>query len=330
MNAPLLKIEGLHVEFPGLVSTTQAVRGVDLSVGAGSILGLVGESGSGKSMTAMTCLGLIPSPGRVRGSVKIDGYEVIGRAEKELAGLRGGTAAMIFQNPMRALNPFFTIGQQISEVVRCHRPFGKNEAREAALEGLRSVKMPDPEIALGKYPHQMSGGQIQRVMIALALACRPKLLIADEPTTALDVTIQAQIISLIRELADTLSLSVLFITHDLGVVAALCDDVAVMYAGEIVEKGTVEKVFNAATHPYTAKLMETVPAVGRGKAELQSIPGQVPNLAFPPSGCAFHDRCDQATDICGQVAPEMRAFGEGHGAACHHAGREFVVIEGSK
>ncbi len=319
MSAPVLHIEGLRVEFPGLVRTVQAVRGVSLQVAEGKVLGLVGESGSGKSMTAMACLGLVPKPGQVEGSVKVDGYEVVGRADRELAVLRGGGAAMIFQNPMRALNPFFTVGQQMTEVIRCHRPFDDAEARDAAVDGLRAVHMPDPEIALGKYPHQMSGGQIQRVMIAMALACQPKLIIADEPTTALDVTVQAQIITLLRELAAEQGRTILFITHDLGVVASLCDDVAVMYAGEVVEAGSVAKVFADPRHPYTKKLMNTVPKLGAGEQSLNFIPGQVPDMGFPPSGCAFHPRCDKATALCRERPPVFSAFGENHKAACHHA-----------
>jgi len=326
MSEPVLQISDLQIEFPGLVRNVQVVRGVNLTIDRGKILGLVGESGSGKSMTAMACLGLVPSPGRVRGSVKVDGFEVVGRTEKELAHLRGGSVAMIFQNPMRALNPFFTIGQQMVEILRRHRRLDAAQAREAVIEVLHSVKLPDPELALDKYPHQLSGGQIQRVIIALALACQPKLLIADEPTTALDVTIQAQIIALLGELVDRMNLTVLFITHDLSVVASLCDEVAVMYAGKIFETGTVDDVFNAPKHPYTCKLMDTVLAVGRGATELESIPGQVPDLMFLPSGCAFHDRCDRASNVCARVAPESKIFNNGHAAACHHISNEPVDI----
>jgi len=321
----ILQIRQLKVGFPGLVRNVQALRGVDLDVPKGKVVGLVGESGSGKSLTAMACLGLVPKPGRVTGSVKVDGFEVVGRNEAELGDLRGGGAAMIFQNPMRALNPFFTVGQQMVEVIRCHRPFGQAEATDAAIEGLRSVQMPDPEIALSKYPHQMSGGQIQRVMIALGLACRPKLLIADECTTALDVTVQAQIIVLLRDLAVKNDLAVLFITHDLGVVAAVCDQVAVMYAGEIVENGDVADVFADPLHPYTRKLMSTVPTLGRPEGELESIPGQVPDLAVPPAGCAFHDRCAQASDICATRPPAMQEYRPGHQAACHDTSERLVT-----
>ena len=319
MTSPVLQFDNLRVEFPGLLRNVQAVRGISLEIDSGTVMGLVGESGSGKSMTAMAALGLTPKPGVATGSIQVDGFEVIGRSEQELGQLRGGEAAMIFQNPMKALNPFFTIGEQMTDAIRCHLPLNKSDAREAAVASLESVHLPDPVFALDKYPHQMSGGQIQRVMIAMALACQPKVLIADEPTTALDVTVQAQIIALLRELAAEQNRTILFITHDLGVVASLCDRVAVMYAGEIVEQGTVVDVFAGPKHPYTRKLMNTVPHLGAGDQSLNFIPGQVPDMGFPPQGCAFHPRCDKATNECLQM-PELQSFGNGHEAACHHAG----------
>jgi len=318
-TSAVLKISGLRVEFPGLLRNVQAVRGVDLEVASGTVMGLVGESGSGKSMTAMAALGLIPKPGVVSGSVKVDGVEVVGKSEADLAKLRGGEAAMIFQNPMKALNPFFTIGKQMTDAISCHLSVDKQGALTAATDALESVHLPDPGLALDKYPHQMSGGQIQRVMIAMALACQPKVLIADEPTTALDVTVQAQIIALLRELATTRNRTILFITHDLGVVASLCDSVAVMYAGEIVERGRVADVFADAKHPYTRKLMSTVPRLGAGEQNLNFIPGQVPDMGFPPRGCAFHPRCDLADDKCHE-APAYQQFPDGHLVACHHLG----------
>ena len=317
MSTPVLQIAGLRVDFPGLLRTVKAVRGINLTVTGGTVMGLVGESGSGKSMTAMAALGLIPKPGVVHGSVKVDGFEVVGRRDAELAPLRGGEAAMIFQNPMKALNPFFTVGEQMTDAIRCHLPFDKKAAIKAAIAALKSVHLPDPTFTLDKYPHQMSGGQIQRVMIAMALACQPKVLIADEPTTALDVTVQAQIISLLRELVATQDRTILFITHDLGVVASLCDNVAVMYAGEIVETGSVVDVFADPKHPYTQKLMNTVPRLGAGDQNLNFIPGQVPDMGFPPKGCAFHPRCDQADDKCAASAPDYMIFNNDHKAACH-------------
>ena len=240
--ATVLTIDDLHVRFPVLGGELHAVRGVSLSVATGDIVGLVGESGSGKSVTAMACLGLVPGSARVTGRVEVAGREVVDRTERELRGLRGGVAAMIFQNPATAMNPFFTIGRQLVDVIRRHSADTRDRARRSAIEALESVRLPDPDLALAKYPHQMSGGQLQRVMIAMAIACKPRLLIADEPTTALDVTIQAQIIHLIRDLVRERDLSVLFITHDLGVVASLCDHVAVMYAGSIVEEADVHRL----------------------------------------------------------------------------------------
>ncbi|MDK1378245.1 MULTISPECIES: ABC transporter ATP-binding protein [unclassified Sinorhizobium] len=265
MTRSILDITGLDVTFPGLVRDTRILRGVDLQIQAGQILGLVGESGSGKSMTASACLGMVPEPAVVSGSILIDGEEVVGRSDAELNKMRGGQVAMVFQNPMRSLNPFFTIGQQLTEIIRRHRSCGKQEAIAAATEGLRSVQLPDSNVILCRYPHQLSGGQIQRVMIALALACRPKLLIADEPTTALDVTVQAQIISLLYRLAKEAGLTILFITHDLGVVSQLCDRVAVMYEGEIVETGSVSDIIDNPQHAYSKRLIEAFPAVGRGQ-----------------------------------------------------------------
>ncbi|WP_042727878.1 MULTISPECIES: ABC transporter ATP-binding protein [Pseudomonas] len=313
----VLEVEGLTVSFPGLFKTVKAVRGIDLKVRRGEILGLVGESGSGKSMTAMSCLGLMPEAARLGGSVKVAGQQVNGASVSQLADLRGGGAAMIFQNPMKALNPFFTVGRQMFDVIGCHRQLSKAQIRAEALSSLEAVSMPDPYLALGKYPHQMSGGQLQRVVIAMALACRPKLLIADEPTTALDVTVQAQIIALLRKLAQEQDLAILFITHNLGVVASLCDRVAVMYAGEVVESGPVGQVFKRPAHPYTLKLMGTVPKLGQGSQPLGFIPGQVPNMAAPPAGCAFNPRCERATGRCVQAAPRVE-IGEGHWAACHN------------
>jgi peptide/nickel transport system ATP-binding protein len=313
----VLEVEGLTVSFPGLFKTVQAVRGIDLKIRRGEILGLVGESGSGKSMTAMSCLGLMPEAARLGGSVRVAGQQVNGASASQLAVLRGGGAAMIFQNPMKALNPFFTVGRQMIDVIGCHRQLSKAEIRAEALSSLEAVSMPDPSLALAKYPHQMSGGQLQRVVIAMALACRPKLLIADEPTTALDVTVQAQIIALLRKLAREQDLAILFITHNLGVVASLCDRVAVMYAGEVVESGPVGEVFKRPAHPYTLKLMGTVPKLGQGPQALGFIPGQVPNMAAPPAGCAFNPRCERATGRCNHAAPRV-VIGKEHWAACHN------------
>ena len=256
--------------------------------------------------------------GRVRGSIVIDGQQIVGIPEAQLTHLRGGKVAMVFQNPGKALNPFFTVGRQITDAIRAHRDIDETSARSVAIDALEAVRLPDPSLALEKYPHQMSGGQLQRVMIAMAMACDPIILIADEPTTALDVTIQGQVIVLMKELARSRGLTVLFITHDLGVVASLCDRVAVMYAGVVVECGALDALFESPAHPYTAKLLSTVPRLGRGKVELSHIPGQVPDMAWPPAGCGFHPRCEFATEACRRQPPEFRPIGESHSVACHH------------
>jgi len=318
VTTDLLEISNLRVEFPGLERTVQAVRGCTLSVAKGEVLGLVGESGSGKSMTALACLGLVPPPGRVTGSIRLDGHEVVGAPDSDNERLRGSVVAMIFQNPGKALNPFFTIGRQLIDVITEVRLIDRASAERAAIEALGEVRIADPELAMHKYPHQVSGGQLQRVMIAMALSCRPKLVIADEPTTALDVTIQAQVIVLLRDLAREHGLTVLFITHDLGVVGSLCDRLAVMYAGRVVESGPVDALFASPAHPYTSSLLRAVPTLGRGRRTLLQIPGTVPNMASPPPGCAFHPRCPVATPHCASEAPETRAAGRGRGVACHH------------
>ncbi len=313
----LLEISDLRIEFSSLEHTVQAVRGCNLGVARGEVMGLVGESGSGKSMTALACLGLVPPPGRVSGSIRLDGYEVVGAPESDNRLLRGSVAAMIFQNPGKALNPFFTIGRQLTDAIATVRGVGRTSAEKTAIESLSEVRIADPALAMHKYPHQVSGGQLQRAMIAMALACQPKLLIADEPTTALDVTIQAQVIVLLRDLARLHGLTVLFITHDLGVVGSLCDRLAVMYAGRVVESGPVDALFASPAHPYTASLLRAVPMLGRGRSILTQIPGTVPNMAAPPPGCAFHPRCPSAGPRCASDDPESRETEGGRALACH-------------
>lgn len=317
-HSPILEVCDLSVEFPLRGRTVRAVNECNLNVQPGQILGLVGESGSGKSITALACLGLVPTPGQVYGSVRVDGREIAACTDEELNQLRGGVAAMIFQNPVTALNPYFTVRRQLTDVIRVHRGLGGKAARREAADVFGRVKLPDPQAQLDKYPHQLSGGQLQRVMIAMALACKPKILIADEPTTALDVTVQAQIIVLLRELAATSGLAILLITHDLGVVSSTCNDVAVMYAGGIVECGGVYDVFSRPSHPYTRRLLATVPRLGTGRTEFTAIPGQVPDLAAIPSGCPFHPRCELATAKCRDNSPDTRQVRSGHVAKCHH------------
>ena len=294
----VLRVQDLHVRFSQPGKTVHAVRGCSLSINEGEIVGLVGESGCGKSITALACLGLVPESAEVDGSIEVCGRQVVNRTDTELEGLRGGTVAMIFQNPMAAMNPFLTVGRQMTDAIRAHLSLSSADARSTAFKALSLVHIPDPALALKKYPHQLSGGQLQRVMIAMAVACKPRLLIADVPTTALDVTVQAQVLVLIRELAAKTGLTILFITHDLGVVATLCDRVSVMYAGQVVESGTVHQIFESAAHPYTEKLMQTVPKIGGGRTTLNFIPGQVPDLSKRLEGCAFAERCDKASDIC--------------------------------
>ena len=317
MSENLLEISGLYIDFPSLERRVQAVRGCDLSVVKGEVMGLVGESGSGKSMTALACLGLVPPPGQVTGSILLDGHQVVGASESSNEKLRGGVAAMIFQNPGKALNPFFTIGRQLTDAIASVRGLERAAAERTAVDALVEVRIADTAHAMHKYPHQVSGGQLQRVMIAMALSCQPKLLIADEPTTALDVTIQAQVIVLLRELARIHGLTVLFITHDLGVVGSLCDRLAVMYAGRVVESGPVDALFASPAHPYTASLLRAVPMLGRGRSALTQIPGTVPNMAAPPSGCAFHPRCPVAQPRCTSDDPASRETSSDRAVACH-------------
>lgn len=319
MTVPVLEINGLSVAFTSIEGTTQAVRNCTLAVGAGEVLGLVGESGSGKSLSAMACLGLLPDEARIAGSIKLKGQEIVGLTASKMEALRGRGAAMIFQNPATALNPYFTAGRQLCDVISVNRGARPSEARNLALESLEAVHIPDPASAMEKYPHQMSGGQLQRVMIAMALACDPALLIADEPTTALDVTIQAQIVLLLRELARRRNLAILFISHDLGVVASLCDWVAVMYAGEVVETGRTSEVLSQPLHPYSRMLLATVPQVKQATETLRHIPGQVPDMMRPPAGCAFHPRCDMTSEQCGLEVPAKRFVGETRSVRCHHA-----------
>ena len=287
-------------------------------------MGVVGESGCGKSVTALSILGLIPPPGRIAGgsiTLHEDGREVVlsKLTDKQMRRYRGSRIAMIFQEPMTSLNPVFTVGDQIAESVRLHQKKSKVEAREVAIEMLRKVRMPLPEQRVKEYPHQFSGGMRQRVMIAMALACNPRLLIADEPTTALDVTIQAQILELLRDLQAEQGMSILLITHDLGIVAEMADEVAVMYASKIVEKAPVLELFANPKHPYTHGLFRSRPVPGMNRdVRLQVIEGMVPSPLRFPSGCKFHPRCPFAQDRCREEEPQLRPFATGHIASCHY------------
>ena len=318
MIMSLLRVENLRTWFDTRSGVMKAVDGVDLDVREGKTLGIVGESGSGKSVTALSIMRLIEGPGRILpGShIYFEGNDLAAIPERELERVRGNRMSMVFQEPMTSLNPVHTVGDQIIEAIRLHRRISARQARNRAIELLELVGIPLPERRVDAFPHQMSGGMRQRVMIAMALACEPKLLIADEPTTALDVTIQAQILELLRQLRDRLAMAVILITHDLGVVAEMCDDVAVMYAGEVVERGSVEAIFRSPQHPYTEALLKSIPLLGMTKAEpLNVIPGMVPSALQWPVGCRFAARCSYASDHCHREPPEMFATHAGH-AAC--------------
>ena len=328
MSEPLLSVRDLRVYFHQRDRVVRAVDGVDLQLEPGKTLCLVGESGSGKSLTALSIMRLISPPGRIEEGSEITytGRDLVAASAEQMQSIRGNEISMIFQEPMSSLNPAHTVGAQIAEAVRLHRPVSKAAAAERALEMLRLVGVPDPRRRASDYPHQLSGGMRQRVMIAMALSCEPKLIIADEPTTALDVTIQAQVLELLRELRDTLGMAVLLITHDLGVVAEMADDVAVMYAGRIVERGNVQDTFARPQHPYTQALLRSIPVLGmRQDQRLTVIPGMVPSPASWPSGCRFEARCDQAFDRCGEYPP---LFDVGlQAAACWHRDPAAVVAE---
>ena len=303
----LLEIEDLRVRLPTVDGLVRAVDGVSLAVDRGRVLGLVGESGAGKSMLALAIMGLVGSPGaQVSGAVRLEGRDLLASGPEEVRAARGAEVAMIFQDPMASLHPLYSIGAQLAEAIRAHVELSRARARERAVELLRLAGVPDPGDRLGSYPHELSGGLRQRAMIAIALAGAPKLLIADEPTSALDVTVQAQVIELLARLREELGLAVLLITHDLGVVAELSDEVAVMYAGRVVERAPRQTIFAAPEHPYTWGLLGSIPRVDlpRG-ARLMSIPGRPPSLVAPPAGCAFHPRCPYARERHRRVQPGL-------------------------
>jgi oligopeptide/dipeptide ABC transporter ATP-binding protein len=317
--APVLEVRDLVTTFDTDGGCLTAVDGVSFQVRRGRTLGIVGESGCGKSVTAFSIMRLLPQPmGRIKGGqILFDGLDLVTAPAEKMRQIRGGRIGMIFQEPMTALNPVHTIGRQLSEVFLLHRTQDKRAALDMSVEILRKVGIPSPEVRVGEYPHQLSGGMRQRVVIAMALACKPDLVIADEPTTALDVTIQAQILELMQELQDEMGMAIILITHDLGVIAEMCDDVVVMYAGQVAEMGTVERIFNAPAHPYTRGLLESIPRLEHErKTRLKIIEGMVPSLADMPAGCRFQNRCPYRTDICNQ-APALETVGAEHQAACH-------------
>ncbi|HIT65366.1 MAG TPA: ABC transporter ATP-binding protein [Candidatus Ventrimonas merdavium] len=314
----ILEIKNLHTYFFMDDGVVKSVDGVDIELREGATLGIVGESGSGKSVTAMSVMSLLMGTrGKVvDGEILLDGKDVVSISEEEKRKLRGGQISMIFQEPMTSLNPVMKIGDQLTECILEHENISKKEAYQKAEDMLRRTGVPRVERMMKEYPFQLSGGQRQRVMIAMALVCNPKILIADEPTTALDVTIQAQILDLMNHLKKEIGTSILFITHDLGVVAEVCDDVAVMYCGRVVEKGDVYSVFAKPSHPYTRGLLASIPKLGERVEELESIPGNVPNPKYMPKGCKFADRCPHAFDRCREEEPGFFQVDDGHVSRC--------------
>ncbi len=318
---PLLVVEDLHTHFETDEGIGRAVDGVSFAVDAGRTLGILGESGCGKSVTALSILRLVSPPGRVvSGEIRYRGEDLLRRSERAMREIRGAEIAMIFQEPMTSLNPVFTVGNQIGEAIRLHQHLDRSAVRERVIDALRKVEIPEPQRRAKSYPHELSGGMRQRVMIAMALACEPSLLIADEPTTALDVTIQAQILELLRGLRDSLGMAMMLITHDLGIVAEQADDVAVMYAGRIVECASAIEVFERPLHPYTIALMQAGgQRDGAHGRRLEALPGTVPNLFHRPTGCRFRDRCPRAIADCSEIDPMLEEKAPAHGVACIRA-----------
>ena len=311
-------IRDLHVSFPQFDSVVQAVRGVSLHLDPGESLGIVGESGSGKSVSCMAVMRLLRAPPAVIRAERLmlDGVEMTKAGADDLGRVRGRTAAMIFQDPMTAFDPVFTIGDQIAETIMTHRKVRKKEARAEALDLLRRVEIRNADAVLDNYPHQLSGGMLQRAMIAMALSCNPRVLFADEPTTALDVTVQAQILQLIKDLQSELNMGLIIITHDLGVVAETVDRVVVMYGGKVMEQAPVEAIFGEARHPYTRSLLDSIPGQEGGRRRLTEIPGGSPDPSDPPAGCPFHPRCALADATCASAEPPVVNIADDHVAAC--------------
>jgi len=326
----LLDVENLQTHFRTPDGVNRAVDGVSFQVNEGETLAVVGESGCGKSVTASSILRLVPEPpGKIAGSIRFEGTDLLSLSERAMRRIRGNEISMIFQDPMTSLNPVLTVGRQLGETLRLHQDIGHRAAEERVVEMLTLIGIPEPQRRVREYPHQLSGGMRQRVMIAIALACNPKLLIADEPTTALDVTIQAQILDLMRDLKSRIGTAIVLITHDLGIVAEFAQRVMVMYAGRKVEEATVAELYRSPRHPYTRGLLGVIPKLGSsltGRAtKLVEIPGLVPSLKQRIDGCVFANRCAGATDLCRQVAPAIEAKAAGHLAACHYAPRGPVA-----
>ena len=316
----ILKIENLKTYFDTFAGLVKAVDGVSLEVKMGETLGLVGESGSGKSVTALSILGIVPRPGKIiDGKIIYKGENLVDKTENELQKIRGKEIGYIFQDPATSLNPVLSVADQLTEVIRRHQNVTKEEALEQAIELFRLVEIPDPEIKIWSYPHQLSGGMKQRIAVARALACKPNLLLADEPTTNLDVTIQAQILQLMKNLKDKLGMSMILITHDMGIVAGVADRITVLYAGRVCESADTKTIFYRPRHPYTNALLTAVPSLALRKEKLAMIKGAIPNLIDPPSGCRFHPRCEYAKAICSEKIPVLEEIEPEHSVACHRA-----------
>ena len=328
----LLEVSNLSVQFETPDGTVTAVNGLSFELERGQTVGIVGESGSGKSQTVLAMMGLLASNGRASGSARFDGQDLLRLSPKALNSIRGNRVAMIFQDPMTSLNPYLTVERQMTEVLELHKGMTRAQARVRAVQALDAVKIPEAARRLGMYPHEFSGGMRQRVMIAMALLCEPDVLIADEPTTALDVTVQAQIIALLRELQREHGTAIVMITHDLGVVAGLCDQVMVLYGGRVMEQGSAESIFYQPTHPYTVGLLGAIPRIGQDGNTLLAIPGAPPNMAHLPPGCPFSERCSWAEPRCSSDRPTLISVPEQAGVmrACHRSPDQIAhLIEGT-
>jgi peptide/nickel transport system ATP-binding protein len=317
MSDRLLEISNLRTYFFTEAGVVKAVDGISVDVASGETIGLVGESGSGKSVTAQSALRIVPQPGKiVDGSIQFEGEDLLAKSENEMRKYRGPKMAVVFQDPTTSLNPIYTVEKQLTDILRLHKDLTKREARKVALNLLERVNIPEPEERLRAYPHELSGGMKQRIAIARALSCEPRLLFADEPTTNLDVTIQAQVLELLKELQKEFGMAMVMITHDMGIIADMAERVTVLYAGHVMEAADTGSIFSDPKHPYTEALLKAVPSVAETRA-LEVIPGNIPNLIDPPSGCVFHPRCKYAKEICMKEVPKLEKAGEGHYVACH-------------